>query len=194
MKQYGKDIKFLYWTLVGSLFFMAFLHILNPLIQPPAPDMPPQEKIEAVTRQIVTMRASEVAPLLRPQNQKNTFVFVYASWCAYCRQVMPDLVDLSRRGDLSHVNLLFLSIDNRQLKLATYIAQYGYQDSFTPYMVKGSAVNSLENVLSATGATYRGAIPYMAVVSPAGRVLGEEIGLVTSSRIRDLASLRADAQ
>jgi len=194
MKQYGKDIKFLYWTLVGSLFFMAFLHILNPLIQPPAPDMPPQEKIEAAAKKVVTIRASEVAAMLRNNQNKPTLVYVYASWCGFCRQVMPSLINLARNQQLGDLNLLFLSIDNRHLKLATYLAQYDYQNDFTPYMVKGSAVNSLENVLSATGATYRGAIPYMAVVSPTGRVLGEEIGLVTSSRIRDLASLRADAQ
>jgi thiol-disulfide isomerase/thioredoxin len=187
-----KDQKFLYWTLVGSLLFMAFLHILNPMIQPPAPDAPPREKVVAVSEQIITIRASEVASLLRNDSGKSSLVFVYASWCAYCKQMMPDLVDLVRGNQLSQVNLLFLSVDNRKLQLATYIAQYGYEDTFTPYMVKGSAVNSLADVLKSVGGSYNGAIPYIASISSNGRLLGEDFGLITRSRILDLANLNAN--
>ncbi len=189
MKVTAKDQKFLYWTVIGSLLFMAFLHILNPLIQPPAPDAPPQEKIEAAVQKVVTLRASEVMPLLKNDNQKPTLVVVYASWCGYCKQLMPDLIEMMKSGKLSHINMLFLSIDARKLQLASYVAQYGYDEVFTPYQVKASAVNSLGDVLAAVGANYKGAIPYIAFLSPAGRMIGEEHGLVTRGRILDLAGL-----
>ncbi len=194
MKSFRKDANFLYWTLVGALLFMAFLHIINPLIQPPEPDTPSRERVQQANDKIVVLRASEVAPMLRDSHGRNSLVFVYTSWCGFCKQMMPDLVDLLKRGKLGDTQVYFLSLDSRRLQLAEYLARHGYDEQFQPFQVKSSAVNSLEDVLAAGGANYQGPIPYIASFSAQGRMLGEEVGLVSSARIIDLATMRADTQ
>ena len=128
MKISSRDIWFVVNAGVVALIVMAVLHTIHPLIQPPDPQAP---EIAQAARAIVSVPAGDVPALLRDAKSKPTLAFVYAAWCGYCRQMMPDMVGLLREGKFGHMNVRFLSVDTDFKALARYLVKNGYYSLFT---------------------------------------------------------------
>ena len=183
-----RDVGFVIKAGVIALLVLAVMHVINPILNPPREVS--MEQITEVAQSIVSLRANETIPLLQNAEGKHTLMVIYASWCPYCKILMPNIMELIRDKKLDHVNQVFFSLDSDYRALATYLLSNHYEGMFTPYIVKGSAVNSLEKALSGTGSAYNSGLPYVAVFDASGRMVDESMGIVTQRRLIEMTSHR----
>lgn len=179
-----KDGQFLFNTLVISLLLMAIMQAVAPLLEPA--DVRAKWMAETDAR-IVPLAANDVPYMLHSRDKK-TLLFVYASWCRYCRQVMPQMMDLSEDGSLDKVRLLWISIDKDRTALARYLASYHRPLRFTPYQLAGGKTETLTDALMPLDSSYNGGIPYMALFDTEGRLVARLAGIVGRSDILTLVS------
>jgi thiol-disulfide isomerase/thioredoxin len=187
-----KDASFILKAIIASLVIMAILHALpssqtqdHTVSQPQLvsdAEVPVIEHAqivspETVTERLNSIRASDVLPLLKDANGRPTMLFVYASWCGYCKRLMPNVVSKLRSNQLEHMNVVFLSVDTKLTALAQYLASAGYADAFTPYVVKRNPANKLRDALQSTGSNYAGQIPYLAFYDTQGKLVSEIQGI-----------------
>ncbi len=182
----SRDIGFIIKAGVIALLLMAVMHIINPILNPPREIT--MDQVTEVSQSIVSLRANETLPLLRNAEGKHTLMVVYASWCPACRMLMPNIMEMIVDKELDHMNRVFFSLDTDYRALAVYLLAGHYEELFTPYIVKASAVNSLEKALSRTGSSYNNGLPYIAVFDAAGQLVDEDAGVVSQRRLRKMTS------
>lgn len=179
-----KDWRFLFVTAAFSLLFLALLHVLKPVI---APD-PRQDEINALTGRILTVSAAEAETLIS-RGDKPAMLVVYASWCGYCRQMMPDIAVLLADPRYGALRPVFLSRDSENGKLAAYLLYSRLDRLFTPYILPSAEMRPLRKMLAAHGASFTGGIPYVAFFDREGRLRGELNGLADGKTLMEAASL-----
>lgn len=175
-----RDGMFLYWTVVIMLVVMGFMFEVKKKMQPSPASA---QQVMAMLDDLRIISTEELKPKLMNNEQKPTLVFVYASWCTFCRQVMPNIIDLKRSSKLEHINLLMLSIDSSPDALARYLADGRYKGLFTPYLVTGTRELSLKALLQNAGSSYEGGIPFILVFDADGRLLNETFGYTSGGQI-----------
>ncbi len=125
---------------------------------------------------IQPLRSADVIPLIKPANSKPTFFYIYASWCPYCRKLMPKVVEIIIDGTLKDFNVVMLSSDNDFFRLGNYLVAGNYAGKFTPYLLKRSNVQPLDKLLGQMGSSFDGRIPYAAVFDANGKLVSETLG------------------
>lgn len=186
MKISQSDVSYVFMAAVAALVLMALMHIINPIINP-RQETAEKKIISEISHSVKPIRASEILQLLRNDEGKNTMVIIYASWCGFCRELLPDVIDMVKEDELAHVNLELLSLDTNFGLMGRYLAENDYYQYFTPYVVKQSAINPLNKALFRTGSRYNGAIPYIGVFDDTGRVITEAYGAVGQRRLLDMS-------
>jgi thiol-disulfide isomerase/thioredoxin len=175
-KTFDADMKFFFRAVLVAGFVMFVLKFLvAPFVIPPDPKAP---LIREYVHQIVPVQATEVRDKLVQMHGKPTMVFVYASWCSFCKQIFPSVVTLMRAKELDAFNMMFISLDSRFSALSEFVVKSEYEGLFTPYILKQSSVNTLEASLQGLGGSYNGTIPYMAFFNADGKLVAENLGVV----------------
>lgn len=177
-----KEWGFLFKATAFILLFGAFMHAIAPLVDPN------RDRITEVTRSIVPVNAKEVAMRLADEKGRPTLLFIYASWCGYCKHVMPEIMGLKKEKKLEKVNTVFLSLDEKRRMLGQYLFTQDYQGLFTPYVLLPQAGVSLVHALRAREGSFNGAIPYTAVFDAGGALLSEDNGVIDRERLLDMLS------
>lgn len=178
LKKYHRDLRFAFNALLLALVIMAVLQAVAPFLKSPDPR---QQEIDAYRQRIVPLPASDVAYMLTPRDGKPVLLVLYASWCSYCRQTMPGVVDLLKNGRLDKVSPLFISLDYRAGDMASYLVHSGFT-GFTPYLL---GRGDMKEVLNQAGSGYRGQIPYIALFDQEGHRTREFFGSVNQAVILD---------
>ena len=176
-----KDWQFLFNAVVLSLVIMGMLHAFMPYISTPEARL---EEVRATDRRIVTVKAADVPALLRNASGKPVMLVVYASWCPYCRKLMPTVTGLLRDHRLDRVSPVFLSMDYEPRELSKYLVRQDYHTLFIPYMLEQNIVNHrLSDALKTTGSGFNGAIPYIGFFDGQGKMVGELFGVVDGEKV-----------
>jgi thiol-disulfide isomerase/thioredoxin len=177
--------KLMGWLVKASIVFLLLYAALLAFGPPQTPAPLYAVSDEQLTAYLPDIR--EIKPQQLPKvildSQKPTLVMLYASWCSYCKVMVPHLLELQADGKLSGVALEFLSIDADKAALARYILSYGYDKKLTPYMVRDAASGDLMAVLQAKGSTHNGSIPFVLLFAPDGKLLAESMGLLNKRAI-----------
>ncbi len=133
---------------------------------------PPPYLEEAKTRidELASVRASDVIKTMRTESfgQNPTVIMVYASWCPHCRRLMKELVPLSQDASYQHVDFYFISMDKDLLLMASYMVGNDYFGKFTPYVVKHSSFNNLQELLEKNDIPFNNQIPFTAFIDANG--------------------------
>lgn len=112
---------------------------------------------------------------LLTRNNKPTLVFIYASWCPYCRTQKP-VIEQMQAQYANVLNVVAISIDKDPAGLARYLSHD--PTTLEVYRVAGDKFLDFRVALAATGSKFTGAIPYSAYFSPQKKMLAEIPGYV----------------
>lgn len=174
------SVKFIIHSVVFALMFLAFLHAFEPVI---APD-PREPEVRALAKTLVVVPPETLQERF-VSSEKPTLLFVYASWCGYCQQVLPYLLQLKEEGRLDHVNPLFLSLDGDKRKLAIYLVHAEYANKYTHYIIPEWNGDATRDALQKLGSRFNGAIPYIALFNK-DKPVAEILGLAKGDRLQKL--------
>lgn len=181
---------FLMRTIVFALLFLALLHAFKPYLSDSAAANP--REIASLARQVPMETAQGVAHRITSSQQPTVVVF-YASWCTYCRQLMPALRSLWEEKKLEGYNLIFVSLDSERYPLASYLMENNLTGMIaSPILYQKQDGIKLPDVMGPLGSQYKGGIPYIGFFKPGGVIADEINGLVDKEEILDsLAKLNA---
>ena len=179
-----KDTRFLWNTLAISLLVMALLFAFKPYINV---DDPQLAQIQHLDRNIVSIKAADLPGIVHSPSGKPVMLVMYASWCGYCKRVMPVVVEMVQDHKLDMFESVFVSIDDQPRLLSTYLVHKGYDGAFIPYRVDRNMVNgSFGSFTSATGSHYQGAIPYIGFFGRDGKLISDASGYVSKQNVLDI--------
>ena len=101
---------------------------------------------------------------------KPTVLFLYASWCPYCKQQFG-ILDSIKRDD---VTFIYASLDESVHALSAFLMQRFPQLPFTPYHVSGRY--SFDSLLKQRGFSPDGGVPHLMVFDKEGNRAAEFLG------------------
>lgn len=165
-----QDSKFLIFAAITVVFIYGLMNFpSNSSTQLPPP---PQETVDAVKAEMRPIDALALREKLQ-LTDKNTMLFIYTSWCPHCRKAIPELLKLKENGSMDHMQVVMLSIDQNPEQLINYIGNAGYHTRFTPYLYTERIEGDMWRLVADYNMTFKGAIPYAAVISKDGELLAE---------------------
>ncbi len=109
-------------------------------------------------------------------NGKPTLLFIYATWCPYCRQQFPVVTDIIKRYG-SKINVVALSIDQEADTLSSFLAKKPQPLPFTPYIAPKTGSTAYMVMLQEAGGHFSGSIPYTALFKADGTLTTQLPGL-----------------
>lgn len=184
-KNASRDVPFLLNAVAFSLIFMALMFAIQPYV---AHD-PQSAEVEQSDKTLVTVHPGELVKLVKADSGKPVLLMMYASWCGYCKQLMPVIVDLKRSGALEPVETVFLSIDDQPRLLSRYLVHRGYAGAFTPYRLEQDLLHgSMDQFIEATGSHFRGTIPYVGFFNRDGKLVTDAAGVVDKDSLMKVVS------
>ena len=181
---FTKDSQYLFNTVIISLMILAILCTIEPYLNTGDSII---KQVRRVEKEMIDVRPEKLQALLQSQSGKPSMMIFYASWCGYCKKVMPVVVQMLRDHQLDNVEPVFVSLDTQPRKLSQYIVNKGYSGVYKPYRLDQDFGTLSEFVVS-TGSSYRGAIPYMAFFRPDGELIVDAAGVVTKQDILAIAN------
>lgn len=141
------------------------------------------QEVKGENEQLITIKPEEVAPMALNAGGKPVMLVVYASWCPYCREVMPGVAELIREHKLDRLKLIFLSVDTRQRALAAYLVAHNYQGLFTPYVIAPNLAGNLPEALRPTGSQFDGRIPFIGFYDSSGKPVARFPGMMDKNAL-----------
>lgn len=180
------DIDFLMRTLIYALLFLAIIHAFRPYLSDSEAQLTPQN-VEELARQTKSMAPEDVASYLQT-SARPTMLVVYASWCAYCKKMMPQIYSLWQDRKINGDQMLVVSRDSSVYSLSKYLLSSDLNKMLgTPIILKNGAA-SLTAALRPLGSGFDGGIPYIGFFDAGGKLEDEIMGYTSKSDVE--ASLR----
>jgi thiol-disulfide isomerase/thioredoxin len=169
-----KDWRFLIWTVVAALLILGLMHQYKPKLAPQTAVT--AEELRDIRQQIQPVWPAQVAPMLADSQGRRTLLYIYASWCGYCKQMMPGLLQVLDQPEFAGYQRRFLSLDQHPRQLATYLASARMGGQFIPYQLEPGTSADFQNMLRGRGGEFTGSIPYMALFDARGSLIAQYKG------------------
>jgi|GEM_PF-5881617 len=145
-----------------------------------------QHQNEGGTLQVSDMPAwqAELVSEIDAADERPLLLFIYASWCPYCKQMFPIIDSIAREmGDKYRV--MGFSIDQSKQALDTYLGAKSPAPAFETITVKHvDEFPQFGHIVRKKGLQFTGAIPYIAVFDNA-KVVRTFGGAVDRARLID---------
>lgn len=175
------DIRFLINTFAITLVLFAIIATFQPYLE----NEPKLEDVKRIESRIVTLEPTQLAAMLK--SEKPVMLVAYASWCPYCREIMPIVAQMIRNHELDGVTPLFVSLDVEPRPLSRYLVHGGYDKIFSPYVVDHGLSRRISTAMEPSGSHFSGVIPYIGFFDKNGIVQAESVGVVNRSRLMAMA-------
>lgn len=107
---------------------------------------------------------------------KTLVINFWATWCAPCRDEIPDFIAIRREYAAKGVEIIGIALDNAQ-SVKPYAQQMGI--SYPLLIGEGSALE-----MSRALGNPNGALPYTVVVAPNGAIILRHLGRLTKSNLQ----------
>lgn len=170
-------LKYIVRFFVRAALVVLALLILRAMWLPGVVDISSPEG-RAVRESIRPINPGDVPALIGSHHGKPTMVFIYASWCQYCRKLMPEIKEMLREGEFRSFNLLFLSLDTQYTALVSYLLQSQNQGLYTPYAITRGGSADVVDIIQKQGFNFTGGIPYTAFLDERGKIVAQHSGFV----------------
>lgn len=135
-------------------------------------------EIREFTGKIIPLPVAKIADAIESADGKPTLMVIYASWCGYCKFLLPGISTLKKEGKLEGVHLYLISTDEDETDLARYLLSHDYDKVFTPQILRRTGEQRLTDLLISKGSNFNGAIPYSIIFNGKGKLVAEFPGLV----------------
>lgn len=132
------------------------------------------EAMEARLEQIKPLDGEALTQLLAPA-ETPSLLFVYASWCPYCRKQAPIMEQLARDFE-GKLNIVPISIDEDSQKLAVYLQRSGF--ALETFRVDEPDYLRFRKALATSGSQFTGGIPHSVLLGKDGKLIDEVSGHV----------------
>jgi len=175
------DIDFLMRTIVYALILVAILHAFKPYLSDSKAGLT-SENVEELARQTKSMTPEDVASYLQ-NSQRPTMLVVYASWCGYCKKLMPHIYSLWQDRKINGDQMLVVSRDSSLISLSKYLLTSDMTRMLGNPIVMKAGSTSFGAALHPLGSGYDGGIHYIGIFAPGGRLKYEIMGYTS---IREL--------
>lgn len=110
----------------------------------------------------------------------------WATWCAPCREEIPDFIALRSQYRSRNVEMLGIAID-----AAAPVAAYAKEMKIPyPILIGGGAALGLTRTLGNPS----GALPYTVVINPAGKILLRHLGRLPRAKLEAILAQSAASQ
>jgi thiol-disulfide isomerase/thioredoxin len=109
-------------------------------------------------------------------SKRNTIVQVWATWCSYCRTQNKYLQQLRQKIPADQLNIVTISIDRRVESVKDYMGKNQY--TFPVVMMTPELAKAIGK---------RRGVPELYVISPQGKVIQKDYGLMVDLDLIDLA-------
>lgn len=135
----------------------------------------------AQARAIPVVSTKAVLPAIIAENRP-TLLFIYASWCPYCRQQFSVLSQLhAEYGHNIHFTALSLDSDARQLN--RFLVNIPTPFFFDPVILKPTERHSFIRLMQDRGSHFDGAIPHIIVFTEDSAITFERVGLTRADTL-----------
>ena len=121
-------------------------------------------------------------------DNKATLLFLYASWCQFCKMQFPVIERMGEEYSGKHVEIIGVSLDKDADAIARYLAKRGPNIAFTTYQLENA--RNFGTFLEEKGAHFDGGIPHMLLFDNKANLVGEFKGM-TGFDILSEATLKA---
>lgn len=132
---------------------------------------------------LVSLDDAGLEKILSENTGKPTLLFVYASWCPYCKQQFTTLNALQTGYPQEQLTIVYSALDKDVYGLSQFLMERYPQQPFTPYHVPAPAREAFDTKLTSYGFTPDGGIPHLFLFDAKGKPLQEFKGLTP---LRDL--------
>ncbi|MCI5049045.1 MAG: redoxin domain-containing protein [Rickettsiales bacterium] len=169
--------------IIGAIV-LFLLHGVNPLMNALGLDAyryPTEAR--AFSDKIVPITNKHIKDISEPSSRP-LMLHIYASWCPYCQQQNPAIVDIIDERS-NRMDIMMLSIDQNKYQLSQFLLKKEQPLPYTPYMMPRDAYPALASFLSGAGGSFSGAIPYTVIFDGDRKMVAEYPGLVQRSDIED---------
>ena len=178
------DISFLINTFGITMVIVALLIAFQPYLE----NDTRLEEVKQVERSIVSLYPSELPKMLTSKTKKPVMLVAYASWCGFCRQLMPVIAAMDMNHELDGVTPVFVAIEDQPRKLSKYLVHSNYNTIFSPYMVDHALSMQISSAMEPTGSSFNGTIPYVGFFDTDGKIVTESNGVVSRQKLLSMAS------
>lgn len=186
MEKKRDDIKFLFNALALGLVVIAIIVVFHPYMV----DDPRLEEVKQVEGKFLTIKPEDMPKLVQASGDKPVIMMLYATWCYYCRQLMPVIIQLMRDRELDGFTPIFISMDTEPRKLSRYLVHRDFYHYFRPYVLEMRPFNRYEGYMRPMGSSFTGTIPYVAffkngrMVVEVNKVVGRDYMLAMIARAK----------
>ena len=182
----SKDIEFLMRTIVFSLLALALLHSFAPYFSDSVAGEPTRAEIENLAEKTTLITPDGVSRRLSSA-KRPTMLVVYASWCSYCRGMMPVVHALWQEGKIDASQLMLLSVDKEVTTLSKYLLTSHLADMIAaPIMLKSDPDALLSDALRQNYSGFKGSIPYIGIFDADGIMIDEVMGDAPKRQVEQL--------
>jgi thiol-disulfide isomerase/thioredoxin len=113
-------------------------------------------------QKISSLKAKDAVAYIKSLPHGKKLVFVYTSWCPYCREKMPDVMFLAHQKKDS---VVALSVDNDKGALAYYLSGFKTPDFPVIHVDQQSGMRLSDAFRTAWGTQWDRGIPFMILLS-----------------------------
>lgn len=139
--------------------------------------------------ELVAFNGELLGTLVRESASRPTLLFIYASWCPYCKQEIEALKAIRKRFGTDELQLLYVSVDQNPYALSQFMLDRQPEERYTPYHVQREDIGAfIESLKNHYGINFDGSVPHLAIFSADGRLQHESLGLVSAYRLQQMLS------
>jgi len=166
-----------------ALILLVGLWLIGHLLKHDKPTLEQQASQAFLDTTIQDARTTEALEHSVANAQKPVLIFVFASWCPYCKKLFPELLALQAE-EKDTFRLELVSIDRKPGKLEAYLATQKLPDGIKIYRYgTEEGLNSLLAFMKTHALHYDGGIPYMTIFLDS-KPVAELVGSIPKENLR----------
>ena len=168
------------FTIIAGIFFYLYGEVIAARNHSEKqPQIPISAEAKALAKTIPSIRTAEIIRQVK-SSENATVLFIYASWCPYCKQQIQIIQSLQKQGQ-APANILVVSIDRDREALAQYLLSQ--TEPFPTLSIPVDEHSSLQSWIQSMGGQFKGGIPFLAVITPDEKLVAQMPGLVDKATL-----------